>query len=313
MLLFLGTGHLTECERSLCWLRGWVNPDYVKSEYRHLCKMYAKRGYPVGIDPTKCATDEMCEEPLSQKLEPYLKRTFLAPLSLLIVIFIIIAFGGTVIVQTYTTIIFEWLKSPIEKNLANTILGSIELMACIITILIIHFFGKQKLSLVSILILSITHFIIAFYCFYISRNNISETLVYIPAVLLFCIAFWSQLGIKILPHILIGEVFSTETRSIGAGLANTIGYVLISVANKIFYYMLDITLAGTFLSFAVINLLGCIVLYFILPNTDGKTLQEIEKFFASKRNYHTHAQIKKKKLDFPDNTSSRNHSSNILN
>ena len=43
-------------------------------------------------------------------------------------------------------------------------------------------------------------------------------------------------------------------------------------------------LSGTFLFYACINLAGIIILYFILPETEGRTLKEIEEHFAGIQN-----------------------------
>lgn len=40
------------------------------------------------------------------------------------------------------------------------------------------------------------------------------------------------------------------------------------------------TLPGTFLFYGIINVIGGATLYFILPETEGRTLMEIENHFA---------------------------------
>lgn len=40
------------------------------------------------------------------------------------------------------------------------------------------------------------------------------------------------------------------------------------------------TLAGTFWFYAIVGLLGSLVIYFILPETEGRTLLEIEEHYA---------------------------------
>lgn len=39
-------------------------------------------------------------------------------------------------------------------------------------------------------------------------------------------------------------------------------------------------LSGTFLFYACVNLVGGILLFFILPETEGRTLKEIEEHYA---------------------------------
>lgn len=74
-------------------------------------------------------------------------------------------------------------------------------------------------------------------------------------------------------------------RSSATGAAGSIGYVFTSIANKVFLYMVNgMSLAGTFLFYALINFVGGCLLYFILPETEGRTLKEIEEHFAGVQN-----------------------------
>ena len=46
----------------------------------------------------------------------------------------------------------------------------------------------------------------------------------------------------------------------------------------------SMTLPGTFWFYGVVSLLGCVVLYFFLPETEGRTLYEIQEHFEGSRN-----------------------------
>lgn len=104
---------------------------------------------------------------------------------------------------------------------------------------------------------------------------------WIPMVSLVLSAFISHVCIRTLPWILIGEVFSHEIRSIASGLSGAIGYIFGFLANKVFISMVNsLTLPGTFWFYAAINFIGCLSLYFVLPETEGKPLSEITNHFS---------------------------------
>lgn len=46
----------------------------------------------------------------------------------------------------------------------------------------------------------------------------------------------------------------------------------------------NLTLAGTFGFYSVVSLVGALVTYLVLPETEGRTLLEIEEHFAGTRN-----------------------------
>jgi len=76
-----------------------------------------------------------------------------------------------------------------------------------------------------------------------------------------------------LPWILIGEVFPAEIRNTASGFAGGVGYIFGFLANKLFLVMLSaLTLPGTFAFYASVAFVGTIVLYFTLPETEGRTL-----------------------------------------
>lgn len=121
---------------------------------------------------------------------------------------------------------------------------------------------------------------------------------WIPLTLLLGSALLSHSGIRLLPWILIGEVFPPRVRATGAGLASGIGYFFGFLANKMFLSMISaMTLPGTFWFYSGISLLGALILFWILPETEGRTLLEIEDHFRGKQSLDTkNANITPKKL-----------------
>ncbi|XP_065355023.1 facilitated trehalose transporter Tret1 [Calliphora vicina] len=111
------------------------------------------------------------------------------------------------------------------------------------------------------------------------KNN----LVWIPLILLLGAAFFAHFGIRMIPWILIGEVFPAPVRSTASGLVSGLGYIFGFLANKLFLQMLTtLTLPGTFWFYSVVAFVGAITLYFTLPETEGRTLGEIEAHFSKK-------------------------------
>ncbi|XP_002000342.2 facilitated trehalose transporter Tret1 isoform X2 [Drosophila mojavensis] len=108
-------------------------------------------------------------------------------------------------------------------------------------------------------------------------------LVWVPLILLLLSAFFSHLGIRMIPWILIGEVFPADIRNMASGFAGGVGYVFGFLANKLFLLMLStLTLPGTFAFYASVAFIGAVVLYYTLPETEGRTLAEIEAHFSKK-------------------------------
>lgn len=105
--------------------------------------------------------------------------------------------------------------------------------------------------------------------------------IWLPLTLLLLSAMFAHMGIKLIPWMLIGEVFPASVRSGASGISGGTGYVFGFLANKMFLQMLaTMTLPGTFWFYSAVALVGAVVLYFVLPETEGRTLLEIEQHFS---------------------------------
>ncbi|KAH8274117.1 hypothetical protein KR044_011108 [Drosophila immigrans] len=116
---------------------------------------------------------------------------------------------------------------------------------------------------------------------------------WLPLVLVLLAAFFANLGIRMIPWVLIGEVFPAEIRSSASGFAGCLGYLFGFLANKLFLVMITVmTLPITFAFYASVSFIGIVILYFTLPETEGRTLGEIEAHFSKKNDTNLFRKIK---------------------
>jgi hypothetical protein len=102
---------------------------------------------------------------------------------------------------------------------------------------------------------------------------------WIPLTLLLASALLSHSGIRLLPWMLVGEVYPAKVRGIASGITGGTSYVFGFLANKLFLTMVaGLTLPGTFLLYSCIGAVGCLILFVLLP---GKLLNYSKniKFF----------------------------------
>lgn len=104
---------------------------------------------------------------------------------------------------------------------------------------------------------------------------------WIPLTLIIAGAYFAHLGIRVIPWMLIGEVFPVNVRSAASGLSSGIGYICAFLSNYLFLHMVSwLTLPGTFWFYSAMAMGGCVVLYFVLPETEGRKLIDIEMHFT---------------------------------
>ncbi|KAK9702321.1 Sugar transporter [Popillia japonica] len=206
-------------------------------------------------------------------------------------------FTGVNTLQTYAVQIFASLHAPINNYVATVYLGIAEVVGCLVCILAITKIGKRRLNFFSLIGLGLCFILIATYAYIIDvkelinlQHNVTianntdtiskDQYSWIPLTLIILAAFISHMGIRILPWILTGELYSNETRAAASGLSGAIAYIFGFLSNKTFLSLIELlTLPGMFWFYSAISLVGCALLYVILPETEGKPLHEITDHF----------------------------------
>ncbi|KAL0810064.1 hypothetical protein ABMA28_010882 [Loxostege sticticalis] len=75
----------------------------------------------------------------------------------------------------------------------------------------------------------------------------------------------------------IGEIFPSQLRGLGSGIGASCSFFLLFLSVNITPgIMTSYGIIATYSMFAILSFFGLLFLYFLLPHTDGKTLQEIE-------------------------------------
>jgi facilitated trehalose transporter len=122
--------------------------------------------------------------------------------------------------------------------------------------------------------------------FYFQRQwgdkEATKYLGWLPIVCLIVFFITYSGGMSNVPFIIMGEMFPTQFRSLLGAIASSFQLFCTFVAVYFFPNMLK-TMGkdGTFFFFTGCTLLSAIFVYFLLPETKGKTLEDIEQLFSS--------------------------------
>ncbi|XP_052752499.1 facilitated trehalose transporter Tret1-like isoform X2 [Galleria mellonella] len=279
-----------EAQKSLQWLRGWTDANAVEDELKDIQNLYKRKKVEL--------QDE--EETFSEKISHYLERSFYVPFALISFSFFVGHFSGMTTLQTFAVSLFQRLQAPIDKYYATLILGILQILGTAVCVLLVHYTGKRPLTFFSTGGAAVCCYFVAAYDGYLKLDGMSEitnmnvnvtagnvtdnmnnSYSWIPTTLFMLLALITHTGIRLLPWILIGEIFSAKTRSGGAGLSGAVGYIFGFLTNKLYIDMVErLDLWGTYGLYGIVCTLGCIIFYFILPETEGKNLSDIENHFA---------------------------------
>lgn len=168
----------------------------------------------------------------------------------------------------------------LDEFLSTVIIG---LIRCVTTLGIAFFadsFGRRPLAIVS----SIGMFFSMSGLAVSALFPISETTFFwVPAALLYFFIFIGTVGILTLPFSMIAEMYPQKSRSLAVGLTLSYCYIVSFLTIKTFTTVFDLFGSAVVFSFyALVALFGIFFSIYILPETKGKTLEEIEKHFKGK-------------------------------
>ena len=103
---------------------------------------------------------------------------------------------------------------------------------------------------------------------------------WLPTLLLIGYIFTSTLGFLTIPFAILPELFNFRFRGMASGLTICCAYLMSFVVIKFYPAMLDIMgNEFVFIFYGMISFIGVFYVYYIVPETKGKSLQEIENLF----------------------------------
>ncbi|XP_055302407.1 facilitated trehalose transporter Tret1-like [Sitodiplosis mosellana] len=303
-----------EAEKSLRWLRGWVSSSSrsVAQEFHEL----QKHNEQSKSCNTCIKRDLKCTHPLptlSEKFAELKRKRTLKPLSITIFMFCVSGFSGFYSMRPFIVQIFEAYESPLPPDRAAVMLSLIESLTCGLFTCLIRFTGKRRLYLVAALGAFLSAGAISCYGFiYLPSGYISFDLThgpfhventglrYIPTICLTLSSFFSFCGIISMPWILSSEIFPMKSRGVASGVTIALNYSLRFIAKKSYYSMeTTLSLPGISLFFCVVYGIAFVVTYFILPETENISLDDIERHFSDNSKKITDRKIRKSNMKTP--------------
>ena len=118
--------------------------------------------------------------------------------------------------------------------------------------------------------------------FFLSDKDEADSLGWLPlvSVCVFIIVF--SLGYGPIPWMMIGELFPPQIKGMASSLSCLLNWFLAFIVTKFFQNLQEeIGTYTTFWIFAGISLLGTILVFLILPETKGKTIDEIQRILGA--------------------------------
>ncbi|XP_023342985.1 facilitated trehalose transporter Tret1 [Eurytemora carolleeae] len=269
---------LKAAEKALRALRG---PNYdVQSELKSLQARQDKSG--------KSTKSRMSFAVLKDK--EVLKRVFISWMLL-----ILLNASGVGLVMSYTVQIFQSVNSSVDEFVATIYVGSALLASNVATVLLAHKLPRRIMMMVSSLGISATLAILGLsyqlqdwekQCIELGKISAEGcsygNLGWLPLCTLMIYIFVFNLGIGAMVFITMAEILPPHAREIGMSLCIALSSPTAFLVQYSFPYLLqELKGQGVFWLYSSLSLAGFVFITFMIPETQGKTDQQIQQQMQS--------------------------------
>ena len=237
------------------------------------------------INGTKVAESEIqsIKESIVLEARGSLKEVFSKEISPLIWIGIVVAVFSQVTginsIMYYAPMIFAKTGIGVNNALMQTIaVGSVNLLFTFVAIKYIDKFGRKPLLIAGSIGMAISLFVLA-NAFY--RQEFGGYLI-LAFVLIYIASFAMSLGP--VTWVFVAEIYPNRIRSEAMSVAVVFLWAAVFLVTFTFPYLLNVFGGGTaFLIFGFMCVIYLVFLFMKIPETKGKSLEELEKVFI--KNY----------------------------
>ncbi|OXA63080.1 facilitated trehalose transporter Tret1-2 homolog [Folsomia candida] len=216
----------------------------------------------------------------------YLSPCILKPVTISLALMLYQQWNGNNAVIFYTVQIFQAAGSSLNPNIATIIVGAIQVIASIVAAALMDKAGRRILLLVSGVSMTIALAVMG--GFFQMKEDLMDIddLGWLPLLCLVVFIVGFSLGFGPIAWLLAGEILPSKVRGIASALATSFNWFNAFVVTKAFdNIQLSIGIQWCFWIFAIITVFANAYVYVCVPETRGKTLEEIQMLFVPRKTY----------------------------
>ena len=281
----VGKRRISEAEKAISIIRGYGKLKLVNVKKIHIKIIFTDEGDNRIDMEVKSLVENLSSSIVNgkkiSKWKALRKPTLYKPLAIMITFFGFQQFSGIFVVFVYAAQFSREAGVAIDPLLSAVFIGLTRVVTTILMAFISDKFGRRPPAMFS----GVGMFLSMMGLAACAVHPLKETSYsWVPAFLLIAFIFSCTLGFLTLPFAMIAELFPQKTRGFAAGLTICAGYFM-SFINIKAYPELVGSLGNEviFIFYGIVSLLGLSFVYFVLPETKGKSLQEIENYFRGEK------------------------------
>ena len=215
------------------------------------------------------------------------KPELFRPLTISLLIMLFQQFSGINAVMFYTVSIFkdagltETGSGLANSNMATVIIGAVQVAATLMACYLIDKLGRRKLLIIAGCLMCLSCFFFGIYYQMKTAEGNQNGQLAIICLVVYIIGF--SLGWGPVPMLLIPEIFPSRARGTASSIANLTNWFCAFIVTKEFVFLQEVLgPAITFWLFALSCMVSVLYVWKRLPETKGKSLEDIELYFLGK-------------------------------
>lgn len=199
------------------------------------------------------------------------------PLGIMIGFFAFQQFSGIFVIIVYAVQFTAEVGVLIDPFLCTVLIGIIRVIATVMVGYVLDSVGRKPPSIFSGIGMSICMFGLTI-CMWLP--NFTQNISWLPLFLILTFIFTSTIGYLTIPFTMSAEIYPLKIRGFATGLTICMCYLMCFIVVKLYPTMIIIMgCSNVMLFFGLVSILGVLYVHFILPETKGKSLEEIEDYF----------------------------------
>ncbi|XP_011645679.1 facilitated trehalose transporter Tret1-like, partial [Pogonomyrmex barbatus] len=176
----------------------------------------------------------------------------------------------------YAKRIFDHAGSILSSSTSSVIVGVVQVIATYFSTVMIERIGRKLLLFISASVMANCMFILSGYFRFQKSYDLSNfTWLPLLSFVIFIVIF--SIGFGPIPWLMVGELFTNNMKSVASTATVICNWTLTFLVTKCFQDMVDLMgLSSSFATFGMISLIGTIFVSVIVPETKGRSVEEIQ-------------------------------------
>ncbi|XP_025833453.1 facilitated trehalose transporter Tret1-like [Agrilus planipennis] len=192
--------------------------------------------------------------------------------------------SGITPIGFYAQIIFKEGGDFLSPEICSIIYFLIQVTVASLAAAVVDKFGRRPLFMTSSFTTAIILFLLGVY-YYLSNLGYDLTSYnWMPLVGMILYVICMSFGILVAPNLMVGEMFSTRAKAKALSICSIHFAILISILTQVFHLLQkNFGISSPFFLFGTCTMFGVVYGHFWMPETKGKTLEEIQQYLKGRR------------------------------